>query len=93
MTGANNSFFWLILFILIFYFMLIRPQQKQRKQREQMLDSLEVGNRIITVGGIHGTIVALQGEKLILEIADNTQITLQRSGIGLIQAEKNEVEE
>lgn len=73
--------------ILIFYFMIIRPQQKRQKERQQMVDSLKKGDKIITAGGIHGTIVGIEDKTALVQIADNVKIKVDRSTIGTILKE------
>jgi preprotein translocase subunit YajC len=67
--------------ILIFYFLLIRPQQKQLKERQKMLDGLKVGDKILTVGGIIGTISSINDDKIEVEIAKNIKVTMLRSSV------------
>ena len=66
---------------LVFYFMLFRPQQKQQKQRKEMLDSLKKGDQIVTVGGIFGELLALKEDYVTVKIADKVEVKLSRSGI------------
>ena len=73
--------------ILIFYFMIIRPQQKRAKERQAMIDSMKKGDKIITAGGIHGTIVAVEDKTVLLQIADNVKVKVERSTIGNILKE------
>jgi preprotein translocase subunit YajC len=70
-----------LLMILIFYFLLIRPQQKQLKERQKMLDSLKVGDKILSVGGIIGTISSINDDKIEVEIAKNIKVTMVRSAV------------
>ena len=67
---------------VLFYFMIIRPQQKQQKERKAMLDSLKKGDRIVTVVGIYGELVALKEDYVTLKVADKVEIKVARSGIG-----------
>lgn len=69
----------------IFYFMIIRPQQKRAKEREQMLSNLEKGDKVITSGGIHGTVAGLEEKTCLLQISDNVKIKIERSAINIIQ--------
>ncbi|WLD92218.1 preprotein translocase subunit YajC [Alkalihalobacillus sp. AL-G] len=73
----------IVFMFVIFYFILIRPQQKRQKKTAQMQSSLEKGNRIITIGGFHGTIEALDEEKntVVLRAGDGTKLTYDRSAI------------
>jgi preprotein translocase subunit YajC len=79
--GQLGSFLPLILIFVVFYFLLIRPQQKQAKQHQAFLGDLKKGNKVITKGGIYGEIVALKDAILTLEIAENIQIKVSRDAI------------
>jgi preprotein translocase subunit YajC len=76
------SFIPLVLIFGVFYFMLIRPQQKQAKLQQMFLNELKSGNKVVTKGGIHGTITGLTDTVVTLEIADNVRIKVSRSSIG-----------
>ena len=72
----------LILIFVIFYFMLIRPQRKKDKEAKKMLESLKVGDRICTIGGIYGTIVRIKDDVLTVEVGDaKTQMVFARWAI------------
>src|SRR5512146_1703814 len=73
--------------ILIFYFMIIRPQQKRQKERQQLIDSLKKGDKVITAGGIHGTIVGIEDKTALVQIADNVKVKVDRSTIGTVLKE------
>ncbi len=81
-AGGIASFIPLILIFAVFYFMLIRPQQKQAKLHQQFLSELKSGNKVVTKGGIHGTITGLTDSVVTLEIADNVRIKVSRDSIG-----------
>lgn len=70
-----------ILIAVVFYFMIIRPQQKQQKQRKEMLDALKKGDQVVTVGGIYGELQALREDYVTLKIADQLEVKVSRSGI------------
>jgi len=80
-SGGFSAFVPLILMFGIFYFLLIRPQQKKAKEHRQMLETLKKGDRIITSGGIHGRITGLDENTLRVEIADKVQIKVSRGNI------------
>lgn len=75
------SFIPIIAIFLIFYFLVIRPQQKQMQEQKKMLENLKKGDRILTNGGIYATITAVQGQDLMIKIADGVKITIARSGV------------
>jgi len=72
----------LIFIFIIFYFLLIRPQQKRDKERKQMLGSLKEGDQIITIGGIYGKILDIKDDIITLEIGDKVKIKVTRTAIG-----------
>jgi preprotein translocase subunit YajC len=71
----------LILMVVIFYFILIRPQQKQQKQLKVMLEALKVGDRVLTSGGILGIVSQVKEKIVVVKIAENTKVEMLRSGI------------
>ncbi|WP_022793796.1 preprotein translocase subunit YajC [Marinococcus halotolerans] len=71
----------LVLMFLIFYFLLIRPQQKQQKRIKEMHANLQKGDRIVTIGGIHGTIDAIDENKLIVDVDGNMKLTFDRNAV------------
>jgi len=71
----------LVLIFIVFYFLLIRPQQKKAKEHQVYLTNLKKGDKIITGGGIHGQIVGLTETVATLEIAENVRIKINRSAI------------
>jgi len=81
----------LILIFVIFYFLIIRPQQKREKERRNMLNSLQEGDEIITIGGIFGRILNIKDDVITLEVGDKVKIKVTRSAIGNVikKAEKS----
>jgi preprotein translocase subunit YajC len=74
----------MIIIFVIFYFLLIRPQQKKQKELKAMLDNLAYGDTVMTTGGIHGKITGLADAVITLEIADKVRIKVARSAIGAV---------
>jgi len=82
--GGGGLVSTLIMFgaiFLIFYFMIIRPQQKRAKEKEKMLSNLEKGDKVVTNGGIHGIVAGLEEKTALLQISENTKIKVERSAI------------
>ena len=69
----------LVLMFVVFYFLLIRPQQKKQKEHRNTLASLKVGDRVLTGGGLYGTITKIKEDVLTIEIAENVRIKVNRS--------------
>ena len=67
---------------LIFYFLLIRPQRKQQKSHDEMVQSLSRGDEVVTIGGIIGKIVHLTDDRMTIKTADETRLEIERSKIG-----------
>ena len=75
------SFLPLIVIFVVFYFILIRPQTKKQKEHQEMINALEVGNEVVTAGGILGKIQEMNENYVNLEIAENVTIKIQRQTI------------
>lgn len=92
-TGGLVSFMPLIIIFGIFYFLLIRPQQKKQQKHRDMLGNLKRGDKVITTGGLYGTIERLTEATLELKIANQVKVKISRSAIaGFQQAETTEAE-
>lgn len=72
------------LIILIFYFMILRPQQKKQKERTKLLESLQKGDKVVTIGGAHGIVVGLDEKTVLVQIADDVKVKYERSAISSI---------
>ena len=78
-TGMSSMLFTLVLMLAVFYFMLIRPENKRKKEAEQMRSSVKNGDRITTIGGIVGTVVNVKEDKLVIETgADQVRIEIAK---------------
>ncbi|HSE93000.1 MAG TPA: preprotein translocase subunit YajC [Methylomirabilota bacterium] len=71
----------------IFYFLLIRPQQKQKRDRERMLGAVRKGDRVVTTSGLHGTVTGLGEHTITLRVADQVKLEFDRSAIGRVVPE------
>jgi preprotein translocase subunit YajC len=84
-TGGLGPFIPLLLIFVIFYFLILRPQQLKQKKHKEMLESLGKGDEVVTNGGIHGTIVRIKDNILILKVADKVEIQVSKSAVALRQ--------
>lgn len=75
------------LIIAIFYFLILRPQQKRQKDRQKMLDAVKKGDKVVTAGGMHGTVAGLDDKTVLLQVSDNVKMKFDRSAIGNILKE------
>ncbi len=80
----------LILIFVIFYFLLIRPQQKKAKEHKNMIDNLKKGDKIITSGGIYGVIENVGTNTITLKVAENTKIKIGKAYVGALRASSDE---
>lgn len=71
----------LIIMFAVFYFLLIRPQKKKQQTRNNMLNALQKGDKIVTIGGLHGTIMELTDDIVVLRVNDVTKLTFDRNAI------------
>ena len=77
-----------ILIIAIFYFFIIRPQNKKQKETEKMINALKKGDKVVTIGGIHGTVSSTKEKSVVVKVDSNTQIEFSRSAISAVVTEK-----
>jgi preprotein translocase subunit YajC len=80
----------LILIFVVFYFFMIRPQQKKQKERQTLLDSLKRGDKIVTIGGAHGTVAGIDTEKktVLVQVGENVKIKFDRTAIATIEKQE-----
>ena len=88
-AAPQQDFFQVLLPFLfmgvIFYFLLIRPQQKRQKQHQQLLAGLKTGDRVVTSSGIHGLIANVKDSTFLLKVADNVKIEIDKSAIAGVE--------
>lgn len=88
MPDINQLFGLLFPFVIVFavfYFLIWRPQSLEQKKRKAMLEALKKGEAIVTTGGIHGTIVVVKKDSLIVKIADKVEVEIDRTGVGFVR--------
>jgi preprotein translocase subunit YajC len=76
---------------VIFYFLLIRPQRKEQQRHRQMIEELKKGDEVITAGGIIGTVVHAQDDKLTIKTGENTRLVVQRARIAQVLSDRTTV--
>lgn len=83
--GVSLHFFIMMgLVFLVFYLLLIRPQRTRQKKHQEMVENLKPGDKVITSGGIHGTVMGVQKDKLELKIASNVKVDIAKTSIAVI---------
>jgi len=83
-AGGFSAFVPLILMFVIFYFLLIRPQQKKTKEHRAMVSNLKKGDRIVTSGGLHGRVTGVTDQTLTVEIADKVRVKVSRGNVSAL---------
>ena len=82
----------ILLMVVIFYFLLWRPQKKQQKERANLLGSLKKGQKIVTIGGIYGEIVENEEEKVKVQVSEKVELTFARTAVANVLSKKNKEE-
>ena len=85
MDNTLVFFIFLILLFGMFYFLIIRPQRKRQKRHQELMDALPPGDRIITIGGIHGKIESMTEENIILKVESGATIRMSRNAVAYKQ--------
>ena len=91
-TGGSmwTTFITFGVIILIFYFLIIRPQRKRDKEAKARLDAIKKGDKVVTIGGIRGTVAVVKDSTVILKVDDNTRIEFSKSAISSVLNKKEE---
>ena len=82
----------LVMFVVIYFFM-IRPEQKKQKEKQAMLKNITKGAKVITIGGMHGTVTGVKDDHIMIRVADNTTVKFSKSAIATVTASKDEAAE
>ena len=91
-AAAVANFLPIVAIGLVFYFLVIAPANKQRKKQQEMLSALKKGDRVLTTGGIYGTIQGVEPDAVYLKIAENTKVKVARSAISNIVSGESEAQ-
>jgi len=83
---------WIVVLFGLMWLLIIRPQQVQQRRRQQMIASIRAGDRIVTTGGIVGTVTAVRENSFLVRIADRVEVELQRHGVGYVLSSGKEKE-
>jgi preprotein translocase subunit YajC len=100
-TGSPGDIFTTLipfaLIIAIFYFLIIRPQNKKQKETQRMLAAIKKGDKIVTIGGVHGVIQSVKESSVVVKVDENTKIEFSRSAISSVvtaaKADKEKIED
>jgi preprotein translocase subunit YajC len=88
--GGIAGFLPLIFIFVIFYFLLIRPQQKRMKEHQKTLDNLQKGDQVITSGGIHGTVANIRGAEVDIKVAEDIRMVFSKDAISTVKKDNKE---
>ena len=83
--AAFQQFIPLIFMFAIFYFLLIRPQKKKALEHKALLESIKRGDNVITAGGVHGKVYAVENDLVVLDVANNVNITINKNFIAAVK--------
>jgi preprotein translocase subunit YajC len=83
-SGQLISFIPILLVFVVLYFFLIRPQNKKQKARNLMLNALKKGDKVVTIGGLHGSIIEITDDIVVLKVNDATKLTFDRSAVNSV---------
>jgi preprotein translocase subunit YajC len=87
------SFLPLIAIVAIFYFLILRPQNKKQKETQKMLSAIKKGDRVVTIGGIHGVIQSVKENTVIVKVDDNVKLEFNRSAVASVSSQAKEEKE
>ncbi|MBN2565141.1 MAG: preprotein translocase subunit YajC [Candidatus Eisenbacteria bacterium] len=79
--GGSGMLIMLVAIFAIFYFLMIRPESKRRKERQQMIDSLTRGDKVVTIGGLYGEVQDVHEDRVVLRIADGIKVEVAKSAV------------
>lgn len=89
--GFNPSFFIMMgLVFVVFYFFIIRPQRRRDDQRRQLIEAVKKGDRVVSVGGIHGTVLRVDEGSLLVEVDQNVKLRFDKNAIASVGAKEKE---
>jgi len=87
--GALSPLWMVVFFIAMMYFLLIRPQKKQQQKHSEMINALKKGDRVVTTGGILGSVKEITGDVLVVEVADKVAIRVKKEHVAGLQTDPN----
>ncbi|MDI6891829.1 MAG: preprotein translocase subunit YajC [Actinomycetota bacterium] len=80
-AGQYSSIIWFAVLIGVFYFLLIRPQQQRTREHQRLISELQVGDRVVTIGGIHGTVRSIFDDTVSLQVTEDVQMTFSKNAM------------
>ena len=83
-ASSYQPFIMMGLMVVMFYFLLIRPQQKQRKELQRRIESIQAGDKVVTSAGIHGLVHNIKEKTVVVKIADNTMVEFDKAAMAIV---------
>ena len=83
--GGSSMLIMLVAIFAIFYFLMIRPESKRRKQRKEMIDSLNRGDKIVTIGGLYGEVQDVHEDRVVIKIAEGLKVEVAKSAVNAVR--------
>lgn len=87
---AIAQLFPLIFLFVVFYFLLIRPQKKKQQEHQRMIASLKKNDEVVTIGGIHGTIINVKDKTFVLRVDDNVKLEIDKNSVSYVVKQRND---
>ena len=87
------GYVFILVLLVLMWFMLIRPQRRRQLDAQRMINALEVGKEIVTAGGLYGTVTALEGDEVRLEIADGIEVRIAKRAVAGVVSEEEDSDE
>jgi preprotein translocase subunit YajC len=88
-----SAYIFILALLALMWFMLIRPQRRRQQEAQRMLETIGVGKEIVTAGGLYGTVTAVDGDEVRLEIADGVEVRIAKRAVAGVMSEDEEPEE
>ncbi len=79
-----TMFLPLVLIFIVFYFFIIRPQKKKEDNRKKMIEAVQKGNRVVTIGGVHGTVTQVDETSVLVQVDNNTKLRIEKSALSSV---------
>ncbi|MCQ2398655.1 MAG: preprotein translocase subunit YajC [Sphaerochaetaceae bacterium] len=92
-AGMSSSLIMIVVMLAIFYFLLIRPQKKREKESKAMLAAIKKGDKVVTIGGIRGTVAQVKENTVVIKVDDNTKIEFNKGAVSSVLEKKSEPED
>jgi preprotein translocase subunit YajC len=95
-VGGGSSIIWTLLPLVaigaVFYFLIIRPQRQREQKRQDMISKVEKGDQIVTIGGMHGSIVKVEDDSILADVGGSTRIRFDKNAVASVEGESYEDE-